>query len=485
MKYEDIKDIKGVNIYAEKLIQMIDEFREKIKCGTRDPENFLTISEIEHLWSELKGNTNVLYSNMIEETLSQIDETELVNKKKTEYLKKGIELEINKRLQHTIITMNGKLSYWRKVLRPKTKEDHEKLLKMEGISEIIPLDYYLGIANLPYKMTVDVMLEVAYWAQNQHSYEEAEETVKKVMGLEINDDTIRSVTDTIGSIVFENDCRAAKEMCTKLNQGKLSFPDNKKEGILYIETDGSALNTRLKNSAGSSWRENKLGMVFSSDNIHTWTDKHGERQHKINKREYVSYIGSVEEFKWHLLACAIRNGYGSYKKVIILGDGATWIRDMKDEIYPDGQLILDLYHLSENINTFGKDIFKMDESLYKPWVERIYSDLKSSKYKQVLQELQAIPESINERSKVNLKEYIFNNIDNIDYVKYQKEGYFVGSGAIESGNKIILQERLKQAGMRWNVKTAQHLLTLRAKEESGLWIQDVVNPVLDYYGIMV
>jgi len=381
--------------------------------------------------------------------------------------------------------MNGKLSFLRKVLRPKTKEYYQKLLEMEGITEIIPLDYYLGIVNLPYKMTVKVMLEVAYWAQNQHSYEEAEEAIKKVLGLNINDDTIRSVTNTIGSIVFENDCMVAEEIYTKLNQGKLSFVNNKREGILYIEADGSALNTRHKDSAGSSWRENKLGMVFSSDNIYSWTDKHGNRQHKINKREYVSYIGSVDEFQKHLFSCAIRNGYGSYKKTIILSDGATWIRNMKEYLYPDAQQILDFYHLCENVNTFGKYIYKMNESLYIPWAKEVCDDLKSSKFEKVLQKLEALPESIYENSPINLKQYILNNIDNIDYVKYQKKGYFIGSGAIESGNKIILQERLKQAGMRWNVKTAQYLLTLRSKEESGLWEQDIVKPIMNYYDIKV
>jgi hypothetical protein len=69
--------------------------------------------------------------------------------------------------------------------------------------------------------------------------------------------------------------------------------------------------------------------------------------------------------------------------------------------------------------------------------------------------------------------YITNNIKNIDYAAYEQKGYFIGSGAIESGNKIVLQQRLKQAGMRWNVETAQNLLTLKAKAESGLWHTDV------------
>ena len=76
---------------------------------------------------------------------------------------------------------------------------------------------------------------------------------------------------------------------------------------------------------------------------------------------------------------------------------------------------------------------------------------------------------------VNLKVYIQNNIDKINYTFYKQQGWFVGSGAIESGNKIVLQRRLKQPGMRWNVKTAQYMVTLRAKAESKLWQSHVVN----------
>jgi hypothetical protein len=54
-----------------------------------------------------------------------------------------------------------------------------------------------------------------------------------------------------------------------------------------------------------------------------------------------------------------------------------------------------------------------------------------------------------------------------------QKGYFIGSGTVESGNKTVLRQRLKQAGMRWNVDTAQNLLTLKAKAESGLWHSDV------------
>jgi pimeloyl-ACP methyl ester carboxylesterase len=43
----------------------------------------------------------------------------------------------------------------------------------------------------------------------------------------------------------------------------------------------------------------------------------------------------------------------------------------------------------------------------------------------------------------------------------------------------VLQQRLKQAGMRWNIESAQPVLTLKAKAESDLWEKDVVIPFVE------
>ena len=54
----------------------------------------------------------------------------------------------------------------------------------------------------------------------------------------------------------------------QLEKGRLSYPSDK-NGILYLKTYGADLNTRFKDKNGSTWRENKLGLAFSSDNIYT------------------------------------------------------------------------------------------------------------------------------------------------------------------------------------------------------------------------
>ena len=362
---------------------------------------------------------------------------------------------------------------------PEGESSKGRLKELCGAKMIAPLDSYLGVGGLPFKITPQAMVKIAYWAQNQGSFQRAEGAIPEIMNVYVNKETIRAVANYVGGVVFGNDCQDAEKVYSMVNACKVDFPKDKR-GVLYIQTDGAALNTRTKDERDSSWRENKLGEVFSSYNIRYWTDRKGERQHRITKKEYVSYVGSITEFKKHLLACALRNGYGRFRETVILSDGATWIRNMVEEMFPDAQQILDFYHLCENVYIFAKALFNMDESKYIPWAKTICAHLKASQHGHVLWELNPFRDNPPNGCSVNLHGYISNNIDNIDYATYLAKGYFIGSGAIESGNKLVLQDRLKRAGMRWNVPSAQTILSLRAKAESNLWLSHVEIPFLVY-----
>jgi hypothetical protein len=73
---------KDIREYSDELLRIVEVFRQRIVEGTSDPDHFLTISEIERLWSELRGDTSLLYSDMLSDLLSNADETELIRKKK-------------------------------------------------------------------------------------------------------------------------------------------------------------------------------------------------------------------------------------------------------------------------------------------------------------------------------------------------------------------------------------------------------------------
>ena len=62
--------------------RLIQEFKEKFAAGTSDAESFITISQIELLWGELRNSTNNIYSDMIQKMMSEVDESDLIRKKK-------------------------------------------------------------------------------------------------------------------------------------------------------------------------------------------------------------------------------------------------------------------------------------------------------------------------------------------------------------------------------------------------------------------
>ena len=62
--------------------RMIKAFKDEFSAKTRDSENFMTITELENLWSKLRKSTDVLYSDMIHKLMSEIDECDMVSKKK-------------------------------------------------------------------------------------------------------------------------------------------------------------------------------------------------------------------------------------------------------------------------------------------------------------------------------------------------------------------------------------------------------------------
>ena len=327
-----------------------------------------------------------------------------------------------------------------------------------------PWDARLGTTELPHKMTEELMKEVAFYGQNQSSFDGARIILRKALGLDINEETIREVTERIGKEIFERDTRNAQEALANI-QGIGEGP--KIDSVLYIMLDGAAVNTRIEDENGSTWRENKTVMVFSGKDL--IRRKNGD--HIITKKEYMPFIGSSEDFKGYVLDTAVRAGYGRYRETVVIADGAAWIRNMCEEIFPDAVQILDLYHLKENIYSYAKHKYNQDNAKYTAWAEAVIQKVEDGRVDEVWIELpdkEKLPTGV-----VNLKTYLTNNRDRIDYPQYRKKGYFVGSGAIESANKLIVQRRLKQPGMRWSVEGAQAVLSLRAKVESNLWGHEV------------
>jgi hypothetical protein len=93
--------------------------------------------------------------------------------------------------------------------------------------------------------------------------------------------------------------------------------------------------------------------------------------------------------------------------------------------------------------------------LSKTWVNDQKLLLQDSQAGKVIENIKALPvgNTQSESNRDNLIDYLMNNLDRMDYKRYRKLGAgIIGSGAIESAHKTVVQERLKLSGQRWRKK---------------------------------
>jgi hypothetical protein len=378
----------------------------------------------------------------------------------------------------------------RTVLRPATALYREKLFETERIKSVVPLDCHLGLNLLPFKITVAAMAEIAYWVQKSNSYDDAEEALRRNTKIDVKNDTMRFVANTVGKIVLDNDLARAEESYRLLNSGGLTFPKKKLDRELYVECDGAMFRSREKgdeedggDKGDRGWKEIKSGVVYGSDTFIGRTDDKGEPGQGLGNREYAAYAGSADVFRKLLFDLALRNGYGKYKTTILLTNGASWIKNTKDLLFPDAVLILDFFHLREKVRDFSNEYFDHNEAESKPWRDNTCKMLRNGEINAVLNILRGLKKFETDARAVNLRDYITENIDGMDYKHYEDNGWHVGGGDLESANKTVLRERLKQAGTRWNAETAGYVTALVTKAKSRLWDRDVVRALRRHYGV--
>jgi hypothetical protein len=63
--------------------------------------------------------------------------------------------------------------------------------------------------------------------------------------------------------------------------------------------------------------------------------------------------------------------------------------------------------------------------------------------------------------------YIRKRKGNMHYGKLRKEGFFIASGHVEAGARVVIVRRCKQAGMHWRHENAIRISAIVARLRSG------------------
>jgi hypothetical protein len=346
------------------------------------------------------------------------------------YVKNG------KEIRH-IVTSGGKISYERTRMRCPA-----------CFNELYPLDNVIGIspAQKHSLLAREVILDMA----TDLPYAKSANYLKDLAYIEVSPQKISELIADEGQMLLgldEGRRRAAFDDFA-------IFPDEiAKKKLAIVQVDSTGINDR----ATRSWMDTKVGIIYSkvkrvSKNRNLITDKH-----------VYATLDSVEKFRERFYIDCHEMGVLTAELVLFVSDGATWIRNLQQEMFPGSIYLLDLWHLKHKILlAFGKNMRELADSLAElagygdavPIINSIKAELERCR-------------DPDRRSKLkDLLSYVRSNADGIK--NYGKYG-IVGSGAVEKTTDVLVCRRFKLRGMSWYERNAANLLRLKLLKINGLW----------------
>ena len=282
----------------------------------------------------------------------------------------------------------------------------------------------------------------------------ASETLRDLLGVELSAKQFQRVSEYYGQKLEELELNYQAET----QDVPVVVPSQSKEPV-YITMDGSMVFTREE-----EWKEMKVGRIYSeSARVPVQEDRT-----EVMNSLYVCTFGTNKEF-----FKKFEPYVEPYRRKVFIADGAKWIWNWVEDFYGDSVQILDFYHALEKLGSYAQLAYK-DVDERRQWLNTQKQRLKADEVEKVLDELKETAAKTIETTDLGkaLKDvirYYQSNIERMKYGTFLKSGYLIGSGAIESAHRNVVQQRLKLSGQRWSIDGAQRIANLRAYKKSNRW----------------
>jgi len=264
----------------------------------------------------------------------------------------------------------------------------------------------------------------------------------------ISDNLLRRVAFRLGS------------QCESADQGHLQEalkPSTEAAEVLVAMTDGSLLPIR----GDEPWKEAKVGVTYRHD-VETNRPIRGSER-------YCAVVGTVANFAPVLEELLVAERIDEVRTIIWLGDGAPHNWTLADQIAADAVQILDWFHAVEHAVDCGKVLLDEDSPLLPFWKARAETLLEQGNPEAFIRELMDCIPEVGRRNKRealkaidDLVRYYRANAHRMKYRLFREYGFPIGSGAVESAHRHVLQCRMKRAGQRWSLHNARRMAHLRA-----------------------
>jgi hypothetical protein len=286
-------------------------------------------------------------------------------------------------------------------------------------------------------------------------FERAAQMLDRLLGVQVSEPTVRRGTLRAGAL-YEARQTAQSQQPTP---AELTTVSAEKQ---VISTDGAYVPL-----VGGAWAEVRTVAIGEVTEAITGA---GQREVHTCHLSYFSRMTDAETFGDVAQVEMQRRGVSQAKAVCAVTDGADWIQGFVDLHRPDAVRILDFPHAAEHLNLLIEALQQAGVTLPSNVFERSLHILKHRGPGLLLRWCERLPAALTELEAVQKQMHYFRKREALlQYPVYQQQGWPIGSGMVESANKVVVQARLKGAGMHWEPAHVNPMLALRTAACSERW----------------
>jgi hypothetical protein len=301
-------------------------------------------------------------------------------------------------------------------------------------------------------------------------FREAVEEVRHGHKTVVGEATCRRVTYRSGQAAEAIVCQEAVRL------EKEGLDETEAPRKLVLSADGSFIHL-----TNGEWREVKGMAVGEFETVRSAGGKEGVRTRNLS---YFTRSYRAREFEYFALAELARRGLDKAETVVAVTDGAEWLQSFIDYHCPKAVRIIDFAHALGYVAEAGRVVWGDSTEAFASWFARNRQQLKLQPPQRTLAELRLLQSKAKQDEQAAVLDrarlYLQRRLEMIDYPYFQRRGYPIGSGAVESAHKQVVQRRFKQAGMRWAPQNVDPLLAMRDLICNKRWSEGWDN-IVDYH----
>lgn len=305
------------------------------------------------------------------------------------------------------------------------------------------------------------------------SFVEAEKVLNE-LGTKLDDKTIRLVSKS-----FAVRARAGQKAAKLITDDTPKLKSENRLNRILISTDGGRIRIRRKKRGPkgkggrdryhAEWREPKLIIIVL-------VDEKG-RQCKSFPPVIDATMGGPDA-AFSLLEKYLKLLSIEKAKLSFVSDGAKWIWQRVEKLFnrlkiklSEVTLILDYYHAVQHLNQMAALKMAWDSAEKKRWIQKMKKWLLKGKIDDVIQSMTQMTKGTHSNDLRRELRYFISHTSRLGYKDAREAGLSIGSGAVESAIRRVVNLRLKGPGIIWSEEGAEEMLMLRCFFKAGRWVQ--------------